>query len=180
MIKLLILDIDGVLTDGTKEYDRNHNVISKKFLCKDFTAIKRIIASGIKVIMISGDEWNRTMAEKRNIDFYCSRDENLSLDKSLHLPKISQKYNIEIENMAFVGDDYFDLSMFERLKYTFCPSDAPQIIKQKAHKSFSSRGGQGVIVELYDYLINNNCIQEATPENVAALDRSETTSKEMK
>ena len=39
MVKLLILDVDGVLTDGTKHYDKEHNVLSKKYLCKDFTAI---------------------------------------------------------------------------------------------------------------------------------------------
>ena len=53
-IKLLILDIDGVLTDGTKVYDREHNPIHKTFRCKDFTAIKRFIAAGVKVIMPSG------------------------------------------------------------------------------------------------------------------------------
>ena len=85
MVKLLILDVDGVLTDGTKVYDKNHNVLSKRFRCKDFTAIKRFMAAGIKVIMLSGDEWNRTMAEKRNIDFICTRGADLSLDKSVYL-----------------------------------------------------------------------------------------------
>jgi len=41
MIELLILDVDGVLTDGTKVYDIDHNVLSKRYMCKDFTAIKR-------------------------------------------------------------------------------------------------------------------------------------------
>ena len=81
MIELLILDVDGVLTDGTKVYDSEHSVLSKRFVCKDFTAIKRFIAAGVKVIMISGDNFNATMAAKRNIDFYCSRGEDLSLDK---------------------------------------------------------------------------------------------------
>ena len=108
-IKLLILDIDGVLTDGTKIYNEKHEVISKRFLCKDFTAIKRMVASGIKVIMLSGDNFNKTMAEKRNIDFYCTRDKNLSLDKSLFIEEFQQKYNVSIDKMSFIGDDYFDL-----------------------------------------------------------------------
>ena len=69
MIKLLILDVDGVLTDGTKVYDAEHKVLSKTYMCKDFTAIKRFIAAGVQVVMISGDNFNATMANKRNIDF---------------------------------------------------------------------------------------------------------------
>ena len=64
MIKLLILDIDGVLTDGTKTYDKDHNVLSKRFMCKDFTAIKKFIAANIDVVLISGDKWNEKMAKK--------------------------------------------------------------------------------------------------------------------
>ena len=122
-IELLILDVDGVLTDGTKVYDINHNVLSKRYMCKDFTAIKRFIAAGIKVVMLSGDNFNRHMAEKRNIDFYCSRNKDLSLDKSRYLEVFNEKYNIAIDKMAFVGDDYFDLSIIRRCSSTFCPSD---------------------------------------------------------
>ena len=46
-IKLLILDVDGVLTDGTKVYDENHTPLYKRFRCKDFTAIKRFVAAGV-------------------------------------------------------------------------------------------------------------------------------------
>jgi len=54
-IKLLILDVDGVLTDGTKVYTQKHEPVYKRFRCKDFTAIKRFVAAGVKVIMLSGD-----------------------------------------------------------------------------------------------------------------------------
>lgn len=180
MIKLLILDIDGVLTDGTKVYDKDHRVISKRFFCKDFTAIKRFVASGINVIMVSGDEWNHTMAEKRNIDFYCSRGDDLSLDKSVLLPLFEKKYDVPIKKMGFVGDDYFDLSMFEKLEYTFCPSDSPRIVQENSYSVLNSRGGTGVIVELYDYFRRKNWIEDAFPDKVAALDKLEITSQEMK
>ncbi len=88
---LLILDVDGVLTDGTKVYDSEHNVLSKRYVCKDFTAIKRFVAAGVKVVFLSGDIFNKSMAEKRNIDFYCSRGEDLSLDKSRFIPIFSEK-----------------------------------------------------------------------------------------
>tara|TARA_R110000787_G_C13298868_1_gene434317 strand:- start:119 stop:664 length:546 start_codon:yes stop_codon:yes gene_type:complete len=178
-IKLLILDIDGVLTDGTKVYDVHHNVLSKRFTCKDFTAIKRFIAAGVEVVMLSGDIFNKSMAKKRNIDFYCSRNEDLSLDKSRYVETFSKKYGINSKNMAFVGDDYFDLSIFNKLDNTFCPSDAPKIIKDSATMVLNSKGGEGAIIELYDLFIQSNWIIEASPESVAALDRKEITSEEM-
>lgn len=179
-IKLLILDVDGVLTDGTKVYDEQHKVLSKRFFCKDFTAIKRFMAAGIKVVMLSGDNFNRTMAEKRNIDFYCSRNEDLSLDKSRFIEMFESTYGISRSHMAFVGDDYFDLSMFSSLTYTICPADAPEIIKQNAWLQLEQTGGNGVIVELYDVMHSMGYVEDATEEQVAYLDKLEITSKEMK
>ena len=120
-IKLLILDIDGVLTDGTKVYTEKHEPVYKRFRCKDFTAIKRFIAAGVQVIMLSGDNWNAEMARQRNIPFYCTRGSDLGLDKSVYLSHLESTYNVKRENMAFVGDDYFDLSMFKTLFWTFSP-----------------------------------------------------------
>ena len=178
-IKLLILDVDGVLTDGTKQYDVNHNVLSKRFLCKDFTAIKRFIAAGIRIVMLSGDNFNRAMAEKRNIDFYCSRNTDLSLDKSRYLDVFKEKYNIDIKDMGFIGDDYFDLSIIRCLKYTFCPSDAPDIVKENVSNILNSSGGNGVLVELYDFFIKQKLINEPCESVVADLDKQEASSHEM-
>ena len=179
-IELLILDVDGVLTDGTKVYDVDHNVLSKRYMCKDFTAIKRFIAAGVKVIMLSGDNFNRQMAEKRNLDFYCSRNKDLSLDKSRYLEVFNKNYNIDVNKMAFVGDDYFDLSIIKECSTTFCPSDSPSIIKENSFHVLKSKGGEGVLIELYDFFIAKNWINEPTEESVADLDKKEITSKEMK
>ena len=177
-VKLLILDVDGVLTDGKKNYNKNHEVLSKSFLCKDFTAIKRFMASGIKVIMLSGDAFNERMAMKRNIDFYCSRGDDLSLDKSRFIAIFQEKYKVTPEEMVFVGDDYFDLSVFKSIK-SFATNDAPHIIKENSFKVLNSNGGSGVIVELYDLFIENCWITDATEEEVSRLDKLEATSQEM-
>jgi len=178
MIKLLIIDVDGVLTDGRKVYDKSHKVLSKRYLCKDFTAIKRFVAAGIKVVMLSGDNFNKEMAQKRNIDFYCTRDLNLSLDKSQFLQIFEEKYSVPIENMAFVGDDYFDLTIIKKLDYTFCPSDSPKIIKDECEVVLKSAGGDGVVVELYDILVNKY-FNEPSLNDVLKLDKKEISSEEM-
>ena len=179
MIKLLILDVDGVLTDGNKIYDINHAAVYKKFNDRDFTAIKRFKAGGINVIFISGDNFNESMAKKRNIDFYCSRGSDLSLDKSRYLQQFKETYNISIENMAFVGDDYFDLSIIKKLNYTYCPSNSPQILKDNCLKIIDVKSGEGVIMKLYDLFKKSGYIKDASEEDVLELDKEELTSKEM-
>jgi len=179
-IKLLILDIDGVLTDGTKVYTQEHQPVYKRFRCKDFTAIKRFIAAGVEVIMLSGDSWNADMARKRNIPFYCTRGSDLSLDKSVYLSHLEAQYNVKRENMAFVGDDYFDLSMFKTLFWTFAPSDSPRIIKENCLYLLESKGGEGVVQELYDFLVGKGIVVDATEKEVADLDKKEASSAAMK
>ena len=179
-IKLLILDVDGVLTDGTKIYNENHKPIYKKFRCKDFTAIKRFVAAGVKVVMLSGDNWNKEMAQQRNIPFYCTRGKDLSLDKSVHLNHLSENYKINLENTAFVGDDYFDLSMFKKLFWTFAPSDAPKIIRQNCLYKLKAKGGEGVVQEIYDFLVEKGIVEDASEDAVAELDKQEASSSVMK
>ena len=179
-IELLILDIDGVLTDGTKVYTQDHQPVYKRFRCKDFTAIKRFIAAGVKVIMLSGDNWNSEMARQRNIPFYCTRGSDLGLDKSVYLAHLEATYKVKKENMAFVGDDYFDLSMFKTLFWTFAPSDAPRIIRQNCLYLLKSKGGQGVVQELYDFLVGKGIVEDATENAGAELDKAEASSAAMK
>ena len=179
-IKLLILDIDGVLTDGTKVYTEKHDPVYQRFRCIDFTAIKRFVAAGVKVIMLSGDNWNAEMARQRNIPFYCTRGSDLGMDKSVYLSHLETQYDVKRENMAFVGDDYFDLSMFKTLFWTFAPSDSPRIIRQNCLYLLKSKGGQGVVQELYDFLVGKGIVQDASEAAVADLDKAEASSAAMK
>lgn len=177
--KLLVLDVDGVLTNGRKVYDIDHKPLYKEYMCKDFTAIKRFIAAGVDVVMISGDNWNKAMAEKRNIPFFCTRDKNLSLDKSQYISLFEDQFGHDRRDIAFVGDDYFDLSMFQKLEWTFCPSDSPDIIKFNSKYNLESKGGEGVLVELYDLAEREKWLHPASMESVLELDSKELSSADM-
>ena len=82
--------------------------------------------------------------------------------------------------MAFVGDDYFDLSMFKSLFWTFAPSDSPRIIRQNCLYLLKSKGGQGVVQELYDFLVGKGIVVDASEKSVADLDKAEASSAAMK
>jgi 3-deoxy-D-manno-octulosonate 8-phosphate phosphatase (KDO 8-P phosphatase) len=153
-IDLLVLDIDGVLTSGRKSYDTDGNVAHKDYNDKDFTAIKRFLAQGIKVIFLSGDRAvNESMAKIRGIDFYYAKNADGNIDKSEFVNELKHRYDATV--LAYVGDDYYDLSIINLVDFSFCPSDAIVEIKSAVTKVLTSPGGDGVIAELFEYLMGS-------------------------
>lgn len=156
-IKLIILDVDGVLTDGRKYYDRDGVVCYKVFCDKDWTAIKRFKALGIPVLFLTGDSYNVSIAKKRNIDVYVNRNDKEHKDKSEYLNEICSKYSVTPDEIVYVGDDIFDLRIMESVGYAFCPSDSPVVIRENSF-TLNSRGGDNLIVELFEYLERFNLL----------------------
>ena len=155
-IKLVMLDVDGVMTDGTKAYDENHNVISKSYCDRDFTAIKRIKDSGINVCLLSGDKRiNKGMADGRGIDFYFSRD------KPSILNEILSRYNCSLLDTVYVGDDIFDIPVLSLVGFPFCPRNAPIDVKMVCSHVLKSDSGDSVVAELYDTLTSAGLIPKS-------------------
>ena len=88
MIKLVILDVDGVMTDGKKYYDRDGNVVMKNFCDKDWTAVKRFRAIGIPVVFLTGDPFNAKILSNRNLPYVVNRGEGFHRDKVNFLDEI--------------------------------------------------------------------------------------------
>ena len=151
MIKLIILDIDGVMTDGRKYSDRHGEVKLKTFCDKDWTAIKRFRALGINVIFLTGDPFNVSVATKRNIDVIVNRQDGVHRDKSDYLSEICGEYGVKPEEIVFVGDDIFDLKLLKKVKYSYCPSDAPAELLKHC-RVLNNKGGHNLIMELFDHL----------------------------
>tara|TARA_B100000131_G_C17833121_1_gene498624 strand:- start:84 stop:605 length:522 start_codon:yes stop_codon:yes gene_type:complete len=169
-IKLIILDVDGVLTDGKKYYNEKGLGKLKTFCDKDFTAIKRIKAAGVNVCFLSGDaNINQAIAKNRNIDFYFSRGRS----KCDFLGQFSQFYGCNISEMAFIGDDLFDLDLLEKVGYSFCPSDSCREVKGACVHTLTSKGGDNVVMEMHDYLVDNQLIDETTLDSIITLDAAE-------
>lgn len=157
---LLILDIDGVMTSGKKTYDRSGETFSKDFLDRDFTAIKRFINAGVSVVFLSGDKnVNQEMASKRGIDFIYGRSMDGNIDKELFLEEMKTKYSAK--RACYVGDDYFDLTLLAAVDVSVCPADAAEIVKNQCEIVTKSRGGEGVVAELFEIWKTNNQIFES-------------------
>lgn len=172
MIKLAILDVDGILTDGKKTYDINGNVISKTFCDKDFTAIKRLKASGVKVCFLSGDnKINEMIAKNRNIDFYYARGK----EKAEFIDIFIKTYNITPDNMLYIGDDLFDLNIMTKVAYAFCPKDSPNKVKNQCgfQNVIDRNGGNNVLSRMVDILLERELINDTSMQEIEALDKKE-------
>lgn len=176
MINLVILDIDGVMTDGRKYYGTDGMPFAKTYCDKDFTAIKRLRGAGVNVCFLSGDDTvNQAMAKNRNIDFFYARGK----DKADFIPELSEKYNTTPEYMAYIGDDLFDSSMLEAVQYPFCPADACRDVKKICtsafgyHNILQSNGGCNVIMEMVDLLLERGLVKDCTMQDIEALDKNE-------
>lgn len=155
-MSLLVLDVDGVLTDGTKAYDKDGVVLWKRFADIDWTAIKKFQSQGWAVCLLSADKnINEAVAKDRDIDFWYSRDEDGTIDKVKWLAKLIQHYAVNKNDMlTYVGDDLFDIpimmAVLDAGGQVFCPlNSAPQLINHHRIKLLNKRGGNGVIMELY-------------------------------
>tara|TARA_Y100001949_G_C15966832_1_gene321951 strand:+ start:126 stop:620 length:495 start_codon:yes stop_codon:yes gene_type:complete len=157
MIKLLILDMDGVMTDGTKTYNLEGEVISKAFYDHDFSAIKKFKADSLQVCFLSGDRRvNEKVAQNRKIDFYHSE---AGSDKVDLLTMLCDKYEVLPAEIAYVGDDVLDSRIMESVGFPYCPANAANEIAEiclKRGKILSRNAGSGVIDELYFFLKNHD------------------------
>ena len=151
MIKLIILDVDGVLTDGTKYYDRDGKVVLKLFCDKDWTAIKRFRAIGIPVVFITGDPYNEIILKNRNLPVVVNRGEGFHKDKVNYLTEVLDDYNCLAEEVLYLGDDLFDVNIMKSVGHPYCLLDSPIIVKQNANTLYC-KAGENVIMQLFDKL----------------------------
>lgn len=151
MIKVIILDIDGVLTDGKKHYSRTGEVIAKTFCDKDWTAIKRFQAIGIKVVFMTGDGYNSEVIANRNLPLIICRKDGVHTDKSHWMSQICEENECTTDDVCVVGDDLFDLKLMMMVHHRYCLLDSPATLK-KYCDVLPCKGGDNAVMRLYDLL----------------------------
>ena len=147
-IKLLVLDVDGVMTDGGMFYTESGDQF-KKYNTKDGMGIQQLVKKNFQIAIISSGfkvEMVRARAELLGIqNCYVGREPKLGILKNL-----CNELNIELKNVALIGDDINDLEMIENIGFSACPSDAVQLVKKQADLVLSTKGGHGCVREFID------------------------------
>ncbi|MBN1385107.1 MAG: HAD hydrolase family protein [Elusimicrobia bacterium] len=152
MIKSVIFDIDGVLTDG-KILVNSRGEEFKVISFVDIDAFFELKRSGIKVGFISGENtaFCKYVKERFSPDFLISGCK----DKLSAFKELSAKYGFGKTDTVFVGDSEKDIPLLKYLKNSFTPRDANKKVRNAAGVVLKSKRGQGVISEVVDYVSCN-------------------------
>ncbi len=150
MIELIVLDVDGCLSDGKISYTSSGEEI-KSFNVKDGLGIASWKKLGKKVAIITGRESRivQKRAEELKIDYIFQGVEN----KKDVLEGILKEENIKWKNVAVIGDDLNDLRIMNKAKLSFTPKNGADIMKKNAHVVLSSNGGEGAVREMIEYIV---------------------------
>jgi 3-deoxy-D-manno-octulosonate 8-phosphate phosphatase (KDO 8-P phosphatase) len=152
-IKLLILDVDGVLTDGGIILDNEGNEL-KRFYVRDGHGVRMLIRAGIRVAIITGrvsDVVARRAKEMGVTDVYQG-----IFKKSKVYEDLLRRYNLRDEEVAFMGDDVVDIEILKRAGLAAVPADADDEAKAHAHFISTKEGGKGAVRELIDLILKSS------------------------
>jgi 3-deoxy-D-manno-octulosonate 8-phosphate phosphatase (KDO 8-P phosphatase) len=149
-LKLLILDVDGVLTDGKLFFDNQGNEY-KSFHARDGHGIKLLRQTGVEVAVISGRKSNSVALRMKNlgIEHVYQGHEN----KRAAFDEIIEKIGIKPDQAAHVGDDLLDLPIMIRVGLAIAVHDANFAVKQRADWCTTLPGGHGAVREVCDFIM---------------------------
>lgn len=165
-VKLIIMDVDGTLSDGRFFMLPNGDVI-KSFDVKDGTGIIFAGLAGIKTAIISGksSEAVKKRAEELQIDDYFEGSAN----KSIPFNQLLEKYQLKKEEVAYIGDDIGDAEVMGMVGFSAAVGDAHPLIKRISHYIAKRYGGRGAVREVIDFILD---VQEKWPSIFTELKNS--------
>jgi 3-deoxy-D-manno-octulosonate 8-phosphate phosphatase (KDO 8-P phosphatase) len=149
-IKLIISDVDGVLTDGTV-LKGGGNMELKRFCVQDGTAVAMVKAAGFDLAFISGRYSEATeirMKELKVSDVY-----NGTLNKLVPYRELKIKYQLKDDEIAYIGDDLIDIPVMEKVGLPAAVQNAYPDVKEKAVFVTKTRGGEGAFREFIDWML---------------------------
>lgn len=153
-IKLFVSDVDGVMTDAGMYYSERGDEL-KKFNTHDGMAFQILREHGLKTAIVTSEETNivKLRAEKLKVDYlFQGKKHNGKLDA---VKKICISEGIDLENVAYVGDDINCFELLSNVGYAACPSDALDKIKSIPQINIlSKKGGEGVVREAVSKILN--------------------------
>ncbi len=166
MIKLVILDVDGTLTDG-KLYMSNKGDDMKAFDVRDGLGISLSIKSGLKIGIITGK--TSDLVERRGRELGITDIVQGSWDKVASLKEILNKYNITFEETAYIGDDLIDLKVMKQCGFSACPKNAVAEILEVADFISSKNGGDGAVREILEKILKEQGKWDSIIDNFTKL-----------
>jgi 3-deoxy-D-manno-octulosonate 8-phosphate phosphatase (KDO 8-P phosphatase) len=152
LIKLLLMDCDGVLTDGLLWLTENDDE-QKAFHARDGQGISLIHRAGLRTGIISGRK--STAVERRAHDLKMAYVHQFAKDKIKALEEIITAAAVSAEECAFIGDDLADIAPMRRVGLAVAVADAVEETKQAAHYVTHLKGGRGAVREVCELILKS-------------------------
>ncbi|MDD5923975.1 MAG: hypothetical protein PUC88_04220 [Clostridia bacterium] len=163
IIKYLVIDVDGTMTDAGIYYDEHGNE-TKKFCTKDAAGLFAARQVGIKIIVLTGRQCKAT--ERRmnelKVDFLF---QNIK-DKKTFLEQFMRDNMITKDEMGYIGDDLNDLSPMELAGFVGCPLDSCQEIISISDYQSNLKGGNGAVRDVIEHYLRGKGLWDIAVQNV--------------
>lgn len=148
-IKLLILDVDGVLTEGSIIYDNKGREL-RIFNVKDGLGVFLLTQKGFPAVILSAKE---SKVVKRRAKDMGINDVFSGYPKEKFLDKIIKKYKVGLEEVAFIGDDLIDIEVAKRVGFSIAVNDAVEDLKRIVDFITENKGGKGAVREVVEIIL---------------------------
>ena len=149
-VRLLILDVDGVMTDGSIILDNDGNEY-KAFHVRDGHGIRMLMNSGIQVAIITGR--GSKVVDLRAKELGITEVYQKCKDKRAAFRKLLRKYSLSAEDVAYIGDDIVDLPVMSQVGLPVAVADATDEVKAHAALVTKNKGGRGAVREVTDLIL---------------------------
>ncbi len=157
MIELLILDVDGCMTNGKIIYTNGEDEL-KEFNVKDGFAIKQWMRLGKKVAIVTGRDSKivERRARELGVDYLYQGVKN----KLEALLRIKEDCGLDFKNIAAIGDDLNDFRLLKKVGISFAPNDAVDFLRSHVDVVLTKKGGDGAVREMIEYLLKKEGLFE--------------------
>jgi len=139
-IKIVVSEIDGVITDGVQPIDELGNTVFKNFYTPDFEAINKIKVICPFVFLSNDNSVSYNLCKKKNIPFFWAQKSKRTI-----LLDILRKYSVTLDDVVYIGSKLSDLECMNMVPISFCTND----FISTNFKSFMTLPGEGILTELY-------------------------------
>lgn len=149
-VRLMVFDVDGVLTDGSLYYGESGELF-KRFHAHDGHGLRLLLEGGLKVALVTGR--SGPIVDRRAAELGIAEVLQGVRDKGAALAELAQRNGVELNQTGFMGDDIIDLPALQRAGFAASVANAPGYIAQAAHWVASQPGGSGAVRECCDLLL---------------------------
>ena len=153
-IRLLISDVDGVLTDGGMYYSEKGEIL-KKFNAKDGMGVEILLRSKVKTILLTRE--NSSIVKKRGAKIKAAATYIGTFNKELQLHKICKKFQVSPTEIAYIGDDLNDSEIMKLVGFAATPSDGIKDLRKIVDYVCKNNGGNGAFREIADLIVLSRC-----------------------